>query len=264
MSGRWQCLTLAFLATRAVAQQGSQATVSVRLFGGTSTSEPTLWSIARQAILVPGTEQSPIYDTIALNRSLTPGLTFGAAIVYFPTALVGVQAHLAYQGLGLATSCTGLSFFQLGMRHDNEVLCNNIQGQSQPLHVFEIGVGTLVRLVPRHALSPFAYMTGGLANITSSTIYLEGADSNGIRVVIKDPSPRHSTWVVRFGGGLSISLGPDYQFWFAASDARIQLARLTGPADHLAQAPGELRFFSNGIFTFGIDIVLGGKRGRRY
>lgn len=254
----------AFLATRAVAQQGSRATVSVRLMGGTSASEPTLWSIARQPILVPGTEQSPVYDTLTLSRSLTPGLTFGAGIVYFPTALVGLQGLLMYQGLGFTSSCSAGSFFQLGMRHDNEVLCDNIQGQSQPLHVFEIAVGPVVRLAPRRAISPFAFLTGGLANITSSTIYLDGADSNGIRVVIKDPGPRHSTLVVRIGGGFSVALGPDYQFWFAGSAAHIQLARLTGPADRLAQAPSVVHFFSNGIFTFGLDLVLGGKRGRRY
>jgi len=260
-------LVLAFLTASTgpvLSQQGSQATISIRLMGGASSSEPTLWSIARQPILVPGTELSPVYDTLRLSRSLTPGLTVGSAILYFPTRLLGIQAQLSYQGLGITTSCAGGSFFQLGMRHDNEVLCNNIQGQSQPLHLFEIGVGMVVRIAPRHAISPFMFMSGGLANLTNSTIYLEGADSNGIRVVIKDPSPRGSTWVVRIGGGLSFSLGGDYRFWFAGSDARIRLARLTGPADHLAQAPSDVRFFSNGIFAFGVDIVLGGKRGRRY
>ena len=265
MSGRpLRWLALVFLATRVAAQQGSQATVSIRLLAGTSTSEPTLWRIARQPILVPGTEQSPIYDTVTLSRSLTPGLTFGTAILYFPTSLVGFQAHLLYQELGFTTSCAGGSFFQLGMRHDNEVLCDNIQGQSQALHVYELGLGSTLRLAPRHAISPFASVTWGLANITSSTRYLEGADSNGIRVVIQDPDPAHSGWVLRIGGGFSVSLGPAYQFWFAGSDAHIQLARNTGPADQLAHAPHDVHFFSNGIFAFGLDIVLGAKRGRRY
>ena len=263
--GRPLCwLGFACLTTRALAQQGSLATVSVRLMGGSSTSEPTLWSVARQPILVPGTEQSPVYDTVSLSRSLSPGLTVGAGILYFPTALVGVQAHLVYQGLGFTSTCSAAAFFQLGMRHDNETLCNNIQGQSRSLHLFEIGAGPVVRLAPRHAISPFAFLTAGFANITSSTLYLEGADSNGIRVVILDPNPRHGAWVIRFGGGFSVSLGPDYQFWFAGANARIQLARITGPADRLAHAPSDTRLFSNGIFSFGLDIVLGGKHGRRY
>ncbi|HKE92175.1 MAG TPA: hypothetical protein VKB45_17710 [Gemmatimonadales bacterium] len=247
-----------------LAQRGGEAIISIRVMAGSSASEPTLWTIARQPILVPGTELSPVYDTVSLSRSLTTGLTFGAAILFFPTSMLGVQTHLSYQSLGLTTSCAGTSFFQLGMRHDNELLCANIQSQSQPLHLFELGIGAVVRFAPRQAISPFTFLSGGLANITSSTIYLEGADANGIRVVIKDENPRGSTWVMRFGAGFSISLGAGYQFWFAGTDAYIQLARLTGPADRLATAPSTTRFFSNAIFTFGVDIVLGGKRGRRY
>ena len=267
MSCRAASLSFAILLATSVAtraQTGSQSTVSVRLFGGTSASEPMLWSIARQPILVPGTEQAPVYDTLQITRSITPGLTFGASMVYFPASLFGVQVGLLYQELAFTTTCAGMSFFQVGMRHDNEVLCDNIQGRSQPLHLFEFGIGGIMRVAPRHTLSPFASLGVGLADITNSTVYLDGADSSGIRIVINDPNPRATAWVVHFGGGISVALGSGYQFWFSGGESRVQLVRLTGPADHLAHAPTGTRFFPNAIFAFGIDIVLGGKRGRRY
>jgi opacity protein-like surface antigen len=248
----------------AFAQRGSEATIMVRLFGGSSLSQPALWDIPRQPVLVPGTELSPIYDTLHLTRSITTGITLGAGLLYFPTSLLGFELRLSFQGLGVQSACNAAFFYQLGMRHDNESLCSSIQQQSYPLHLYQLTASAVLRAAPRSGVSPFVSAGAGIADINASTVYLEGADTNGIRVVLNDPNPRSIAWVLRLGAGAAVSLGSDYQFYFAVDDMGFQLERVTGPANHLAQAPTAARFFSNAVFSFGLDIVLGGRRGRRY
>jgi opacity protein-like surface antigen len=248
----------------AYAQRGAEATVIVRLFGGSSLSQPVLWDIPRQPVLVPGTELSPIYDTLHLTRSITTGITLGAGLLYFPTSLLGFEIRLSYQGLGFVSACNGVFFYQLGIRQDNESLCTSIQGQSQSLNLYQLTASAVVRAAPRSGISPFLSAGAGIADITTSTVYLEGSDTNGIRVVLNDPNPRSTAWVLRLGAGVAVSLESDYQFWFAVDDMNFHFERVTGPANHLAQAPTAPRFFSNAVFSFGLDIVLGGKRGRRY
>ncbi len=159
--------------------------------------------------------------------------------------------------------CKGVFFYQLGIRQDNESLCASIQGQSQPLNLYQVTASAVLRPAPRSGISPFVSAGAGIADITASTVYLEGSDTNGIRVVLNDPNPRSTAWVLRLGAGAAVSLGSDYQFWFAVDDMAFQFERVTGPANHLLQTPTVPRFFSNAVFSFGLDIVLGGKRGRR-
>jgi hypothetical protein len=64
--------------------------------------------------------------------------------------------------------------------------------------------------------------------------------------------------------GATVALGTDYQFRFELAELAVGLERVTGPADHLLHAPTATRYVSNAVFTFGLDLVLGGKRGRRY
>jgi opacity protein-like surface antigen len=257
-------VSIASFTEAAFAQHGAEATFIVRLLGGSSLSQPVLWDIPRQPVLVPGTELSPIYDTLHLTRSITTGITLGAGFLYFPTSLLGFEIRLSYQGLGVQSACNGVFFYQLGMRHDNESLCSSIQGQSYPLHLYQLMASAVVRPASRSGISPFVSAGVGIADISASTIYLEGPGPNGIRIILNDPNPRSTAWVLRLGAGAAVSLGSDYQFWFAVDDMGFQLERVTGPANHFAQTPTAPRFFSNAVFSFGLDIVLGGKRGRRY
>jgi hypothetical protein len=61
-----------------------------------------------------------------------------------------------------------------------------------------------------------------------------------------------------------VALGSDYRFRFELADLAVGFERLMAPADRLANAPTAIRYFSNLVFTMGLDVVLGGDPGRRY
>jgi hypothetical protein len=247
------------------AQRGAESRIGLRVFGGSTLSQPVLWDVPRQPILVPGTGSSPIYDTLHLTRTLSPGLVFGLGIAYFPSANIGLDATVAFVGLETDMTCSGAAlFYQLGLRHDNEQLCANIQGQTRALHAMTIGVGAVARIAPRAGLSPYVRAGIGFMVYNHSAVYVEGVDPTGARVVIDDPSPRSTALCPSAAVGATVALGTDYQFRFELAELAVGLERVTGPADHLLHAPTATRYVSNAVFTFGLDVVLGGKRSRRY
>lgn len=247
------------------AQRGPESTISIRVFGGSTLSQPVLWDVSRQPILVPGTESSPIYDTIHLSRTVTPGLVFGLGMTYFPVANFGVDGTVGYVGLGTDLTCSGVApFYQLGQRQDNELLCTNMEGQSRPLHALFLGVGGIVRVAPRAGISPYARLGAGVLAYNRSTVYVEGTDPTGIRIVVDDPSPFSVSLCPTAALGASVALGDNYRFRFDLADLAVGFAHLTAPADHLAHAPTATNFFSNLVFTMSLDAVLGGTPGRRY
>jgi hypothetical protein len=253
------------MAREARAQRGAEATISIRVFGGSTLSQPVLWDIGRQPMLVPGTENTPVYDTLHLSRTLSPGLVVGLGMTYFPTALLGVDATVSFVGLETDMACSGVTpFYQLGLRHDNEQLCSSIQGQSQALHAMFLGAGGVARIAPRRGISPYVRADIGVLVYNASTVYVAGTDPTGTRVVVDDPHPRSLAICPTVAVGATVALGPDYQFRFELADMAAGLQRVTGPADLLLHAPTGTRFVSNAVFTFGLDVVLAGKPGRRY
>jgi hypothetical protein len=210
------------------AQRGSEARISIRVWGGSTLSQPVLWDVPRQLILVPGTESAPIYDTLHLTRTVTPGLVFGLGMTYFPAANFGVDGTVGYAGLGTDLTCTGVAaFYQVGQRHDNELLCTNMEGQSRPLHALFVGVGGIVRVAPRAGISPYARLGVGVLAYNRSTVYVEGMDPTGIRVVVDDSSSFSVSLCPTAAVGAMVALGDNYRFRFELADLAIGFERLS-------------------------------------
>src|SRR6267143_1535521 len=145
-------LELALLTSPLAAQTGAEARTSVRLFGGTALNQPLLWSMPRQPILVPGTQAAPQYDTLALTRSLAPGLTVGVAFTHCPTSHLGLAGRLAYLGLERASGCSGV--YYNGVQRDNEGLCTSIQGQRRTQGLMMLDLQGIARMMPHSAVTP--------------------------------------------------------------------------------------------------------------
>lgn len=255
-------LVLALVASPLVAQSGFEARTSVRLFGGTALNQPLLWRIPKQPILVRGTEAAPQYDTLALARSLEPSLTFGVAFTHFPTSHVGLAGRLAFLGLERVSRCSGV--YYNGVQRDNESLCASIQRQRRNLGLVMLDLQGIARTMPRGPISPSLHAGVTVATYTGSTVYLEGMYPNGIRIVIDDPTPGSIAIGATLGLTLTPALGSGYQLALDLSDTWLGLPVVAGPANTGAHAPTTTRYSRHTVFSLGLDLVLDGKRGRRY
>ncbi|OLC04595.1 MAG: hypothetical protein AUH46_03915 [Gemmatimonadetes bacterium 13_1_40CM_70_15] len=215
----------------------------MRLFGGAAVNQPLLWSVPKQPILVRGTEASPQYDTLALARRIDAGLVFGVAFIHFPTSHLGVAARVAYLGVEMASRCTGV--YYNSVQRDNETLCATIQGQRRGLSLVLLDLRGIARILPRATISPSLHAGVTAATYDASTVYVEGEYPSGIRIVIDDRAPG------------SVAAGDLSDTWFG-------FPAVAGPANAVAHAPTTTRYTRHAVFSLGLDIVLDGRRGRRY
>jgi hypothetical protein len=237
----------------------------IRFDAGARVSEPALWRVARQPLLVYATrsQPSPLFDTVALSRSFVTGITASVSGLYYPRPQVGVYAEISFAGLTTETRCDGV-YFDPTLGDDNRALCSSIQGATQGLNAVSLGAGATSRAFPRAAVTP--YLRAGLALLvySASTTYLEGASFEGPQIVIADDAPRHTSGSYLLAVGLVTPLGADYMGHVEVADLTAGFDVVTGPADRLAHAPRRSRVVRSLSLSFGLDIVLGGKRGRRY
>lgn len=256
---------VALAPTIALAQRGYEPRVSLTLTGGVVVSEPTLWTIARQPLIVAGTEgdPQPRFDTVSLTRGFVSNLIVGVAGAYFPSSVFGIEIGITRLGLTYETSCTGIAYDSL-LGGPNRLTCDGIHGSSRSLGAIAITVGGLARAFPRQPVTPYVRGGIGLTEYAVSTTYLEGPQSDGIKVLVDDPSPQRITVSVFAGAGALIALGPGYNFRFDIADVAQRFPCLTGPADRLARAPRGHRLTHHVTFSLGFGIVLDAKRGRRY
>ena len=248
-----------------VAQHGSEAHLTLAITGGTTVNQPTLWSVPRQPLLVPGTEgdPQPRYDTVSLARGFVTNLIFGVSGTYFPRPAFGIEIGATWLGLMTETSCVGIAFDSL-LGATNRGMCTAMHGSSRSLGAIQFSVGGVARAASRGPISPYVRAAIGLTFYSVSTTYVEGPTFTGIKIVVDDPSTRRLAVGFVLGTGTTVALGPGYQFRADIADVAERFERLTGPADRLAQAPRGFRLSHHLTFALGFGIVLESKRGRRY
>lgn len=98
--------------TIVLAQRGPEPRLTLTLSAGVVASEPTLWTIARQPLLVIGTENDPQprFDTVSLTRGFVTNLIVGVAGSYFPTSILGIEVGVTRLGLTYESTCSGIAF----------------------------------------------------------------------------------------------------------------------------------------------------------
>jgi hypothetical protein len=260
-STTWLAFSLVAAGSAAGQRRRAEPRLLLQFYGGAAVSQPVLWTVGRQPLAVPSTGT---YDTVALERRFDAGLVYGIGVVYFPSTHVGIVGHLGYLALATGSRCSGVYFDPAAIQDDNGTLCTSIQGQTSPLALVHLDLQGVVRVSARHAFSP--YLRGGVAVATyeTSTIYVEGLSSSGTRVVIDDPSQGSGTSGYMAGAGITSVLGAGTQFHLDVGRAWLSFPAVTGPADRFGRAPAGRRRISEVVFSFGVDFVLDGRRGRRY
>ena len=265
------------VATTAVAQTEtpSQPHLILTIFGGVSTGND-LWSIARQPVCVLNTSDdncSPAVDTLGLSRATTSSLIAGAGATYFPGSTVGYTLEVFYLGLPLDDGCTGV-FFNPDPGADatygprNEQMCLNISAASPSTSAIAFFGGVAFRFAATRSLSPYIRGSIGIVSYPTGTVELNGTFVQGgnvrARAVIIDDHPKQIAFSGQVAAGMTLRLGPGYQFRFEVRDILVPLQRVTGPASNLGQAPAVTKLFQHAALIMGLDVVLEQKRGRRY
>lgn len=253
----------AVLPARAGAQTQSQANLIITVAAGVVTGGD-LWTIARQPycpVFAGGGCASP-YDTLRLSRATSSSLMLGASVTYFPGPIVGFQGEMTYLGFPLSDACAVLN---PGATRQSEQICGNIQGQSNTSGAISFFAGLVTRVTPRRAISPYMRAGVGLVAIDRSTVDVSGADSTGrVYGVLVDDSPRRLAVGGVVAAGITMPLGPGYQFRLEGRDVMSSLDRVAGAANASLRPPVDSGWFHHFALTLGLDIVLEQKRGRRY
>lgn len=252
--------TAVTLAAPADAQR-PEPRIFVSVFGGVAGSG-NLWSVSRQPLAVLGAPS--VFDTLAVSRRLSTGITAGITVAYFRTPHFGLSLEGTYLGLGVDDDCQPFT----GTSTANAEVCNDIQARGARSTTAVFSAGPTVRIAPRSVVSPYARVNVGLSVRSASVIEMAGrfATGGGIaeRVLIEDDNTTTINPTFLGAVGVAVPISPGYQFRMEFRDHLLRLQRVTGPADAFAMAPTEGFFKHTLALVVGLDIILEQRRGRRY
>ncbi len=239
-----------------------QARLSLGLSAGATTGT-NLWSIGNQPIF---TAASTV-DTLSLARRTRGSLAIVFHGTYFPSEHWGITGEAMLLGLGFEDGCE--ITFSSGSGRAAEI-CNSINGDS-PGSAVSLGVGTMYRVMSRRVISPYARLHVGVVVSQHSPIQTDGFFSNGSSedtrfTVYDDPSRRQVSPVVGLGAGFTAALGRGYQLRWEVRDNIVGIDEVTGPTFGTPnlEPPHKLSYQHVWSMTFGFDVVLERRRGRRY
>jgi hypothetical protein len=246
------------------AQERSEPRLMFSFFGGISNGS-ALFDIPVQPLTVINT---PLYDTLALHRSITSALSVGMNATLFGSSNIGVTAEIVYLGLRTDDSCD-LLYEHPDPEEKNRAVCDDITQRTRTVSNVGITLGGAFRMQSRSAVSPYVRLQGGIGIRSLSIVQMGGRfpTSTGQfadRAVIIDQS--ESAVKPMFVGALGVmfALGSGYQIRAELRDQVLRLERPTGPADDLARVNKEGFWSHIPSLVFGVDIILEQKRGRRY
>ena len=240
-----------------------QARLSLGLSAGVTTGT-TLWTISGQPIFT----SSVAVDTVLLSRRTKGALAVVFHGTYFPNEHWGFTGEAMLLGLGTEDSCQ--LTFSSGSTSGAEI-CNSINGQDTPGSAVALSVGSMYRIMSRKIISPYARLSAGLVISQHSTVqtdgFFTGPSSEEVRfTVYDDPDRAHGTPVVALGAGFTAALGRGYQLRWELRDNIVGLDRVTAPTFGTPNLePQHGRAWKHvWSVTFGFDVVLERRRGRRY
>ena len=257
------------LASPAAAQTKPQPTIVLTISAGAVTGHG-LWTVDQQPLCVLGGGGACTgnYDTLRIARSISPSLVLGASGTYFPWPHLGFHAEISYLGLPIDDTCTPVFLNPDPPNQRGKQMCDNLTAAKGTGGAISMFVGATLRAASRKAVSPYARFNIGMVNLSTSTTEVVGAyvEAGGLqeRQIIEDINGRGASFMLGAAAGLTTPLGTGYQFRLEVRDIMNSMTRVTGPANDLAIAPTDSKYFHHFGLVMGLDIVLERKRGRRY
>lgn len=267
-------LAFGLLAASGAAQTPSQPTLVLSIVGGLATGS-TLWTVERQPLdVLCNLPQGCGIDTLRLVRDLTPGVIAGITATYFRQAHLGFTLDVFFIDMPLDDTCTGI-FFNPDAGGDptfgtrNNQVCNEITSTSLSRSAISAMGGVVLRAAGSRSLSPYIRGSAGVIGYSSGAVATSGIfvqnDTIYTRAVLIDDHPRTLRLGAQVAAGVTMRMGPGYQFRFELRDVIAPLDRVAGPAPiNTLQPPKTTVLLHRVALTFGLDVVLEKQRGRRY
>lgn len=261
---RWIAMAAiaAVAGTPLVAQRtADQARLSLGLSAGATTGT-NLWTITGQPIFTSSVD----IDTVALTRRTRGALAVVFHGTYFPGEHWGFTGEAMLIGLGLEDNCE--ITFSSGSTEGAEI-CNSINGNDTRGSSVALSIGSLYRIKSRSVISPYARVNVGLVVSQTSTIQTDGFFTSTEETrftVYDDPSRRQVSPVLGLGVGFTAALGRGYQLRWEVRDNIVGLDRVTAPTFGTPNLEPAHKVGYKHVWsvTFGFDVVLERRRGRRY
>ena len=279
---RRAALALIVLATAArglAAQTPSEPRLFLSLLAGYRANR-ALWSLSNQPypVLVPNGDTTVLsganlYDTLNLERRLTPGFVLGVSATYFPGPHVGFQGEFAFLGMDLESRCSIRQSQPPYPTDVNPALCQDLDHQNSGGSAVGLSLGLVGRATPGKGVFPFARASAGFVARDRGTIQMLGGYFNGADVstvaVVDERNPVKTTAQFTFGVGVAVATGRGYQLWLEGRDVIAMLDHVTGPADPTDPSgslfpPHGSKFFHNFVLAMGLDVIFEQRRGHRY
>jgi len=269
MRNRWMTLTvLATLAGFPLRAQSTadQSRLSLGIAAG-GTVGTDHWRIGNQPIF----DGPSNVDTLAIGRRVRSSIAVVFHGTYFPGEHWGFTGEAMLIGLGFEDECEVR--FSSGSTA-NAAVCGTINVGNTPSSAVSLSIGSEYRIWSRKTISPYLRGNLGLVMTQHSGIKLAGTfsitDSSGVHSVLynlyHDPKGRRVSPVIGFGVGFTAALGRGYQLRWEARDNITGTEVVTGPtfgAPNL-EPPHKTAYRHVFSVTFGFDVVLERRRGRRY
>jgi hypothetical protein len=250
------------VAPSSVAAQATkdQARLIFTISGGVITGSD-LWAVPAQPVqfIVPA-------DTFALTRRIRSTLGVSFAGTYFPGDHLGWGGEAFLVGLGYEDGCRHL--FSSG-RTDVATACTSIQGATRSATSVSVSVGPVYRIMSRDLFSPYARANLGLLFSNQSSIRMVGQfpSPEGVvdLVVYDDDSESRVGPYLGLGIGATAAVAKGYQLRLELRDNIMGVEKVTSATPEARTIPPhEVVYKHLFSLTFGFDVVLERRPGRRY
>lgn len=255
-------LTLGSTAPAAAQKTADQARLSLGVAAGIAAGTD-LWTVNNQPI----TDTVGLTDYLRISRRLRSSLSVVFHGTYFPGDHWGFTGEAQLLGLGTEDQCTDTSPSGSGRA---QVVCNNLQGDNSPASAVALSVGVMYRIASHQVLSPYARLHLGGVISQHSTVRVDGIDDSNptdpVTIpIFTDPTRRQIMPVVGVGVGFTAAVGPGYQLRWELRDQMVGLDKVTAATAAPGIEPPHKMVLKHIVtVTFGFDVVLERKRGRRY
>ena len=239
---------------------GDQARLVFTVSAGAVTGQQ-IWSTASQPL-----HFTTPADTLDLSRRIRSTLAIGFGGAYFPGTTFGLTLEGFLLGLGYEDSCTHV--FSSGSPAVSAV-CSSIQGTSRAATAVALSVGTIFRINSRRPLSPYGRVNAGLIFSNQSSVRMMGqyqtATGPADLLVYADEKSSRVDPGLAVGLGVTAAIAKGYNLRWEIRDNIVGIHRVTAATPQAGIAPPIERSYKH-LFsvTFGFDVVLERRRGRRY
>lgn len=254
------------------AQSRDEPSLAFTISGGLNAGRD-LWQVGKQVLRSPSGQT----DTATITRRIRPGLTATLGVSYFRSSHFGVNAEIAFYGLGTEQDCKGPASFSPDTTSFNQAVCTGINGAHISSNIAAFQVGATYRFLDPQRVSPYVRANVGFGFLGGSFVETSAAirdpqcntaDNICEVKVITERSPHALTWTMSLAGGITVPMGTGYRFRMEARDLITALPVIDQPAligaNNQPVSTSFMRVKHIPIFTFGLDVLLERSHPRRY